>query len=362
LLTKADLSDFTLFSGTTKSMSGSKRRYDELQPQLQRDIVADYRCGVRGHGYLAIAKKHQLPVPTVQSVIARAERAGGDPVAPRGHKKRKLDSDEQARLYSSLDRNPFATNQQLRARVGNKIAASTVSRYLARANPPFTAKVAQDQEPEELTENWKEEARKWLRGVKRIALSRRIYEDETPIYANEAPHKGRSRKGKPIIRPRARYATKYTLHVYAKKDRVLHWDLSDKNADTKETERVAVDAATQMDMGDTLIWDRLGRSGRAMHPVHQHYSPAVREEFKARGVSIKFLPPKGKYFNPIELLFNDLKSHHIRPNFPENGQNLSKSKIRALVREYMDERAPTTLSGFFSARANGKYAIANKIL
>ena len=48
---------------------------------------------------------------------------------------------EQARLYSSLDRNPFTTNQQSRARVGNKIAASTVSRYLARAKPPCTAKV-----------------------------------------------------------------------------------------------------------------------------------------------------------------------------------------------------------------------------
>jgi transposase len=343
-------------------MSGNKRRYEELQPQLQRDIVDDYRRGVRGHGYLAIAKKHQLPVPTVQSVIARAERADGDPVAPRGHKKRKLNSAEQARLCSSLDRNPFATNQQLRARVGNKIAARTVSLYLARAKPPFTAKVAQDQEPEELSENWKEEARKWVKGVKTIALSRRIYEDETPIYANEAPHRGRSRKGKPIIRPRSRYAPKYTLHVYAKKDRVLHWDLSDKNADTKEIERVAVDAATQMEMGDTLIWDRLGRSGRAMHPVHQHYSPAVRAEFKARGVSIKFLPPKGKYFNPIELLFNDLKSHHIRPYFPENGQNLSKSKIRALVQGYMDERAPATLPGFFRARANGKEAITNKIL
>ena len=126
------------------------------------------------------------------------------------------DSAEQARLYSSLDRNPFTTNQQLRARVGNKIAASTVSRYLARAKPPFTAKVAQDQEPEELTEDWKEEARKWLRGVKTIAMRRRIYADEAPIYANEAPHKGRSRKGKPIIRARSRYATKYTLHVLRK--------------------------------------------------------------------------------------------------------------------------------------------------
>jgi len=180
-------------------MSGTKRRYEELQPQLQHDIVHDYRRGVRGRGYIAIAQKHQLPVATVQSVIARAERAGGNPVAPRGHKKRKLNSAEQAKLCSSLDRNPFATNQQLRARVGNKIAASSVSRYLARAKPRFSAKVAQDQEPEELTENWREEARKWLRGVKTIALSKRIYEDETPIYANEAPHKGRSRVGKPII-------------------------------------------------------------------------------------------------------------------------------------------------------------------
>ena len=49
---------------------------------------------------------------------------------------------------------------------------------------------------------------------------------------------------------------------YAKKDRVLHWDLADQNADTKEIERVAVDAATQMSVGDTLICDRLGRSGR----------------------------------------------------------------------------------------------------
>ena len=83
-------------------------------------------------------------------------------------------------MYSSLDQNPFATNQQLRARVGNKTPASTVRRYLARAKPPFTAKVVQDQEPEELTEDWKEEARKWLRGVKTIAMRRRIYVHEVP--------------------------------------------------------------------------------------------------------------------------------------------------------------------------------------
>ena len=138
--------------------------------------------------------------------------------------------------------------------------------------------------------------------------------------------------------------------------------LSDKNADTKEIERVAVDAAAQMDEGDTLIWDRLGRSGRALHPIHQHYKPSC-----ARGVQgtwrVNQVPTsKGQVFKPIELLFNDLKSHYIRPNFPTNGKLLSKSKIQALVREYMDETAPSTLPGFFSARATGKDAIANKIL
>ena len=89
----------------------------------------------------------------------------------------------------------------------------------------------QDQEPEELSEEWKTEAKQWLEQVKRIPLDTRIYEDETPVYANEAPKKGRSRRGKPIFRTRSQECKKkkkYTLHMYAKRSGVVHWDLSDK--------------------------------------------------------------------------------------------------------------------------------------
>ena len=221
-------------------MHGSKRRYEQLEPQLQRDIAADYRRGVRGHGLRALANTCQLPIPTVQHVVARATRPGGDPDAPRGHKRRKLDEVDEAKLCRTLDRNAFATNRDLAAVVGNKISERSVSVYLARAKPRFTAKVVQDQEPEELSEEWKTEAKQWLEQVKRIPLDKRIYEDETPVYANEAPKKGRSRRGKPIFRTRSRYAKKkYTLHTYAKRSGVAHWDLSDKNADTHEIERVA---------------------------------------------------------------------------------------------------------------------------
>ena len=68
-----------------------------------------------------------------------------------------------------------------------------------------------------------------------------------PVYANEAPKKGRSRRGKPIFRTRSRYAKKYTLHMYAKRSGVVHWDLSDKNADTNEIERVAREAVEQVE-------------------------------------------------------------------------------------------------------------------
>ena len=93
-------------------MSGSKRRYERVQPELQRDIVEDYQCGVRGHGYIAIARKHGLPVGTVPDVIVRGERAGGDLVAPRGHKK--LNSGDQTKLWRTLDQNSFVTNRELR--------------------------------------------------------------------------------------------------------------------------------------------------------------------------------------------------------------------------------------------------------
>ena len=108
---------------------------------------------------------------------AGGERAGGDLVAPRGHKKQKLNSGDQAKLWTALDQNPFATNRELRGVVENKISECSVSRYLARAKPCFTAKVVQDQEPEELSGEWKTVARGWLDKVKRVPLCKRIYQD-----------------------------------------------------------------------------------------------------------------------------------------------------------------------------------------
>jgi transposase len=338
-----------------------KRRYEAVDPEVQRAIVAEYRPGVRGGGAATLARAHGLLRCTVDAILRR-DAEHGDPVTPRGHKQRKLDSKQEAKLERTLDRNPLATNRELARAVGGAIAERTVSDYVARADPPFTYKKVQDQEPEELSDDWKEESRRWLGSVKRIPLDTRVYADESPVYANEALTHGRSRKGKPIFRPRSRWAKRYTLHVYAKRSGVVHWELCGKNADTKEVERVASWAGDYLSDGDVVIWDRLGRSGRSANPVAQHYSPYARDVFEGAGATVRFLPPKAKYFNPLELLFNDLKSHYIRPAFPGNGEKLSYDTLHDIIERYMDEHAPAALPGFFSARANGSTAFVNKII
>ena len=58
-----------VFFRVMSRVGGIKRHYEEVQPQTQKRVVEDDQRGVRGHGYKAIAKKHGLPVPTVQHVI-----------------------------------------------------------------------------------------------------------------------------------------------------------------------------------------------------------------------------------------------------------------------------------------------------
>jgi hypothetical protein len=338
-----------------------KRRYAAVDPELQRAIASEYVPGVGGVGVRTLAAGHGLSLSTVRNILARNARHG-DPVQPRGHKQRKLSDDDAATLEATLDADPLATNRDLAHAVDDAIAERTVSDYLARAAPPFTTKVIQDQEPEETTDDWKAEARAWVRHVKDIPLGTRVYADESPIYANEAKRTGRSRRGQPIFRPRPRYAKKYTLHMFAKRSGVVHWELAAANADTDEVERVAAAAAPELKSGDVLIWDRLGRSGRSKHPTAQHYSPTAVGEFTERGVKVEYLPPKGKYFNPLELLFGDLKSHYIRPKYPRNGKVMSFDTLHSLIDEYVNDHSAAALPGFFTKRANGASAFVNKII
>ena len=104
-----------------------KRRYDAIDPDIQRAIAAEWCPGVRGFGASRLAQQFNLPQGTAQSVL----------MTERGHRGRKLDERQEARLQQALDAKPFTSNRDLAAAVGGVIATRTVSDYLARADPPL---------------------------------------------------------------------------------------------------------------------------------------------------------------------------------------------------------------------------------
>src|SRR5690242_13868993 len=95
----------------------SSSPYHTVSPEVQQALVAEYQPAVRGHGREALAKKYSLSPATVQHVLKRVAQHEGDPLQPRGHRKRKLRPDETRKLERALDANPLLTNQQLANKV-----------------------------------------------------------------------------------------------------------------------------------------------------------------------------------------------------------------------------------------------------
>jgi transposase len=330
-----------------------KRKYQEVEPATQLDIAREYQRGVRGHGIRALAQRFDLPSGTIQHIIERAEASKGDPVQPRGHRELSLTKRERVKLERHTDKHPFTTNRELSALVGNKIAPRTVSDYLKRACPRFTRKQPERQEPEQKTDLWAQTMRQFVGQVKKIRLDQRVYVDETGIWGNVVPTKARGRLGKRVKVTRPYHASKYTLHVWTRRSSVMYWELSKHNARDDEIVRVGTAAAAELSEGDVVIWDRLGRSGRSLNPVTQHYNPDVVAAIQAHGARVLYLPPKGAWLNPTELLFNDLKTNFLRPKLAEFAETATFDQLASLVAEYMDSIAPTALPGFFAERANG---------
>jgi hypothetical protein len=52
-----------------------------------------------------------------------------------------------------------------------------------------------------------------------------------------------------------------------------------------------------------IVWG----AGLAKNPTAQHFSPVAKACIEARGAKVLLLPPKGKFFNPIEMVFGGLK-------------------------------------------------------
>jgi transposase len=336
------------------SHAGSGQRIRKLDKE---QIYQFHKKGVRGHGLRATASHFRRPIPTVQSIIEHGDKFDGDfsPQAKPGRPPT-VNKQDIKKMLSKIERDPFVTTNELADIIGNKVTVSDINKILKKQKPPVVRVVPVKVEPQQLTEEAKEENINFISHHKHVSPQyKRVYGDEAPIYGNTMPGKARAVRGGKVVKARTRYSRKYLLHMYARKSEVVYWELASKNADDAEIRRVAVDnVLPEMKEGEKLFWDKLGRSGRAKFPDKLHFNRKVAKEFKHAGMEVVMLPAPGHYLNPMELLFNDLKEHYIKDAYPKSGKELSKQQLEEIIEEYVDNRAQYTLPGFFEARASGK--------
>jgi transposase len=105
---------------------------------------------------------------------------------------------------------------------------------------------------------------------------------------------------------------------------------------------------------EVVIWDRLGKAGRCKNPSKQHYNPGVKRLIEEKHCQIMFLPPKGKLFNPIELMFGTLKTH-LRNRYTTSVACLeqrarTETELRIDLEYATSQIERTQLEGFFRER------------
>jgi transposase len=115
------------------------------------------------------------------------------------------------------------------------------------------------------------------------------------------------------------------------------------------------DLAPHLKKGDVVIWDLLGRSGRAKNPTALHFAPEARAAIERQGARLLLLPPAGKLFNPIESVFGETKRLYERiVGKVGRPSSLTFHELCAAWHNAEDQTSVDTFKHAYHERANGK--------
>jgi transposase len=221
-----------------------------------------------------------------------------------------LTKQEEKKLIKALLDDPFMTNAELAAKVGNKISARGAGNYVSRSAMGFTTKMEETDVEKSFDAEVVKENKEFLKQVHNIPYDKRIYVDETWISAGIRRRKGRFPKGVSYTAPREKRYPRHTVIGAITNNGWLFPSTIVKQGsiDTEDFENwVKDELAPHIKKGDKVFWDRHGKSGRAKKPVALHFSPKAKRYLTQKGAELIMLPRYGKYSDPIELLWGDTK-------------------------------------------------------
>lgn len=272
-----------------------------------------------------------------------------------------LTSKEKRKLFSELEKNPHATNKELAAKIKNKISPRQVGNIIKQADPPFVWKMEQPDLEESFSPGVVEETQRFFRSIKKVDLDSRVYVDETSASPGIPRRMGRYRANKkPYAIRNTKYPRMVIIGAVTRKGWLCPSKILDKGSMSNKDfdDYVIKNLVPQLDATKTVLWDRLGRSGRAANPTSRHFSPKARKAIESTGAQLRLLPPFGKYGDPIEPIFGDTKKFFekkMRKEFEKSKPSkIPFKRKRQLWLQSEKEVGPKSFIRAFKERANGQ--------
>ncbi|KAJ3225860.1 hypothetical protein HK099_006063 [Clydaea vesicula] len=263
------------------------------------------------------------------------------PLKKTGRKER-LTPDQQQKLIDFYKKHPTATNEQASAHINNIITRKKVS-----------------DEPENYPDDRVlQETREFISALSDIPMKKRVYMDESFVYDNEARSYGRSLRGKRISRQRKRHRKRWwTFYLAIRMEGIVHAPL------------ISTENATLANFWIMLKKFCLHVYGKEMckNPSKQHYNPEAKATIESKRARILLLPPKGKYFNPIELAFGTIKTN-IRNSYTlskAGGENRPRNdkevRVKITMNDYnkMKQAVPNHFNAFHYEQLAGQILSLN---
>lgn len=282
---------------------------------------------------------------------------------------KKLSQAEVARMEKKLVADPYATNEELAKVVKNKISPREAGRIIAQSPLQFKWKLEQEDMEASFSQANYEAGVKFINMIRHVPLNKRVYIDETRISSRVTRRRGRFPKGSAPHSPKN---VKYSGHVVIcaiKNKTWLHPGIVMKKGGmtTEEFESYVKKTLKPLLNGDeTVLWDRWGKSGRALNPTAHHFSPKARATIESTGAQLELLPPTGKLLDPIEPLFGDTKRIYFKKLGALTAKILPSKVTFEQKKQFWREAELAVKSSSFERaykmRANGKefYRVARE--
>lgn len=282
-----------------------------------------------------IAQRFLVNVSTIVRLLKQQRQTGSaEPKPHAGGRRPALDPDALARLHALIRKQPDATLEELRERLGVGCSLMAISRALKKLKITRKKKVLHATQRD--TPKVRRKRRAFRKKLAKIEPKHLVFVDETGANTAMTRTYGRAPEGERVSGAVPAFWTTVTLICGLRLSGVTAPLVVQGSTDTATFASYVEQAlAPQLDRGDVVVWDNLA----------PHKAKAVVKVIEQVGAKVIRLPPSSPDYSPIEEMFSKVKGSL------KSAATRTTDALTTAMGAALREVTPQDIVGWFKSRA-----------